>query len=223
MNNRGNVYLVFGKRNTGKSFESLQFGEVFRTREIAPKRVIVYDWTKNDDTYGHIKLIHHQNLKVAALPKRALVKVQCGLNEFLDSTEKIVNAVILIDDGTTLFQGNVPERVQKFFGTAKNNRLEIIVQVHSIADTGPKLLREANIWILKQTHDSRPLKESCRSRQMVENILDEIKEENREFPSDQKWSTRLIDWDEEKIFIKDLDNQEEHLGYIEYKEFEEYL
>lgn len=223
MNNRGNVYLVFGKRNTGKSFEALKFGEIFRTREIAPKRVIVYDWTKNEDTYGEIKLIHHENLKVAALPKRALVKVQCELNEFLHCIEKVVNAVIIIDDGTTLFQGNVPETVQKFFGTAKNNRLEIIVQVHSIADAGPKLLREANIWILKQTHDSRPLKESCRSRQMVENILDEIIEENRGFRPNQKWSTRLVDWDEERVFIKDLHNQSEHLGYLEYNDFEEYI
>jgi len=223
MNNKGNVYLVFGKRNTGKSYESLQLGEVFRTRQFAPKRVIVYDWTKNEDTYGDIRLIHQENLKVAALQKRAKVKVQCQLPEFLDCIEKVVNAVILIDDGTTLFQGNVPEVVQKFFGTAKNNRLEIIVQVHSIADAGPKLLREANIWILKQTHDSLPLKESCRSRKMVENILEEIKEENMAYPSDKKWSTRLIDWDEERVFIKDLNNQSEHLGYLDYNDFEEYL
>lgn len=223
MEKRGNVFIVFGKRSTGKSYEAMKLADFFRTREVAPKRIIVLDWTKNDDTYGHIKQIHQEDLKKAALPQRAIVKVQCTWKELLDSCENVVNAVIVFDDVTSLFRGNLPEQVQKFLGTAKNKRLEIIMQVHSISDASPKLLLEGNIWVLKQTLDPRPLKDTCRSAHIIELILDEIKEENKSYHKDQKWATRMVDWDEEKVFIKDLDNQTEHLGYLSYKEFEEYI
>lgn len=223
MDKRGNVFLVFGKRGTGKSFEAKILAEFFRNRTKAPKRVIILDWSNNEDTYGEIRLIHQNDLRKAALPKDALVRVQCNWSEFLDCIENVVNAVIIIDDATSLFKGNVPDKLQRFFGTAKNKRLEIMLQVHSISDASPTLLRESNVWILKQTLDPSPLKDTCRSRIMVENILREIKSENAFYGSDQKWATRMVDWDEEKVFIKDLDNQTEHLGYLSYKEFEEYI
>lgn len=215
MDSRGNVILVFGMRSTGKSKESKDIAEIFR---MFNKKTIILDHTQNDDTYGDIQKLNVTDLAYR-LPKKSVFRVQCKWQEFLANTQNITNACILIDDATALFRGRSPEALLEWCGKAKNQRLEIIFQMHTITEVAPDLLRAANIWFLKQTNDSFPIKKSCKNANIIEKILLEIQAENRNYDEEQRWATRLVDFDREEVYVKDLDSND----YYEFKKFDYYL
>lgn len=208
MDNRGNVWAIFGRRGTGKTYEAIDIAEFYRKRKQAPKRTIIFDHTQNDESYPEYEIIDIEQLD-RLLPERAKVRVQTkDYQHFFEKCSRIKNAVILIDDGTSLFRNNVPDFVIEFLGLAKNHRLEIIFQMHTIADTAPALLKGCNLFIIKQTNDSLPVKKTCPNSKLIDWLITDCKEENAGYSGNQKFATRLLDINEEEIFIKDLTIQQ---------------
>lgn len=204
MDARGNVWYICGMRGTGKSWEAMELAEEFRMRELNPKRTIVLDHTYNDDTYGHIDIIQIDDLRYL-LPKKACVRVQTpDWSRFLDFAAKIKNATIIFDDATGLFRGNIPDKLLSFVGLAKNHRLELIFQFHTIGDTAPSVLKSCNMIFIKQTNDSFPIKKSAPNWKLLQKLTLDCREENLKYDSQKKWATRLIDINEEVIYIKDV-------------------
>lgn len=209
MNPKGNVWFVCGRRDTGKSHESLEIATYFRERPNSPKRTVIIDHTDNNDTYGHIKKIDLSDLDFA-LPQRGIVRV--GKKDRITPfdwklcEQKIMNlhnCTVVFDDVTSTFSGTVSENILTFCGLAKNQRLEIIFQFHTVSDTAPKLLRASNMLLIKQTQDVIPLKKSCPDAVLLANLLTKTKELNNKDMS-HKWNTFLFDRDEETVKLKNL-------------------
>ncbi len=215
MDSRGNVFMVFGMRSTGKSKDCRDIAETFRSLN---KRVIILDHSGNDDTYGDIPILDVKELAYK-LPKNSIFRVQSSWQDFLLYSKKLCNSCILIDDATDLFRGRSPEAILTWCGTAKNQRLEIIFQMHNISEVAPDLLRKAYIWILKETNDPFPLKKTIKYPKIIENILKEIIAENMNYEEEKKWATRMIDFPNEKVYVKDLVSNDYH----DYKKLKDYL
>ncbi|MFC0182494.1 hypothetical protein [Pseudarcicella hirudinis] len=196
------MWYLCGKRGTGKSFEALEIAAFFRERRESPKRTIILDHTQNDDTYGGIDVIQIDDLRYL-LPGRACVRVQTqDWSRFLDFAFKIKNASIVIDDATGLWRGNVPDKLISFVGLAKNHRLELIMQFHTIADTAPSILKSCNMLVIKQTNDSFPIKKSAPNSRLIERMILDCGDENSKYDPNRKWATRLVDINEEMVYVK---------------------
>lgn len=205
MDSKGNVWWTGGRRNTGKTFISKQIAKYFRERIVAPKRTIVFDHAGNAESYPESQQIDMSDLRIR-LPQRANVRVESkDFHAFFEMCQKITNACILVDDGTHLFGGNLPEIVGIVAGQAKNNRLELIFQMHTISETAPRLLREANMFVLKETNDELPFKAACPDKNLFTRILfSDLKNENMNYEGNKKWATRIFDRFEEEILFQNL-------------------
>jgi hypothetical protein len=223
MNSKGNVWASFGSRDTGKSYEQLMLAKYYRERLQAPKRTIIYDWTKNDSTYGHIKLIDIEDLNYA-LPKRALVKVQERDTEyFLEKCLSIKNACIVIDDATSKFKNRVPKVLEELFYMVKNNRVELMFQFHTLRASAPALLDASNMYIIKATIDAFPLKGTCPFPDVIERLITDCRQENRNYPENKKWATRILDVGDQTIWTKNLAISEFQKSYNKKTRLDDYL
>ncbi|MFC0181467.1 hypothetical protein SAMN04515674_104268 [Pseudarcicella hirudinis] len=222
MNPKGNVWWIGGKKDTGKSFEALKIAEYFRKREVNPKRTIIFDHTFNNSTYHGIQIIDIKDLDYV-LPKKASVRVQTtDWRLFIEKCFKIKNAVIIFDDVTAIFRGNIPDVLLTLCGKAKNERLEIMFQFHTINETAPSLIRASDMMVIKQTLDSLPVKSSCRENVLISHIIQDCRTENKSLPEKKKYATRLLDTVDDKIYIKKLGEEKFENSYIDFIEIDDY-
>jgi hypothetical protein len=223
MNPKGNVWAGFGKRDSGKSFEQLALAEMFRTRTKSPKRTIIYDWTQNDATYGHIQLIDIEDLNYK-LPVRALVKVQNRDTDlFLTKCQLLHNACIIIDDATAKFKGIIPRPLEELLYKAKNQRLEIMFQFHTIRASAPALLDACNMFLIKATTDAMPIKSTAPFPEVIEKIILDCRAENRNYDEKKNWATRIFDVGSETVWIKDITEPNFIKSYKNKTSVEKYL
>lgn len=207
---QGNRFLFIGASDTGKSWECMQFAKWFRERKESPKKTIIFEHERNDETYGNIekygviKEISLNDLDYALPQKGAFRIVSKDVETFIEKACKIKNAFFVIDDATGLFGSNIPEYLLDFLGLRKNNRIEIAFQIHTIAETAPRLFRNTDIWVIKQTGDSLPVKSSCPNWENVSKLLTECKNENAKKDFRPMWATRLYIPNENKVYRKDL-------------------
>lgn len=207
---QGNRILFIGASDTGKTYECMEFAKYFREREKAPKRTIVFDHTQNDSSYSETKVIQLSDLDYK-LPQRGCFRIKVNLSKnpedlkgFFDKCSMLTNSCVILDDTTGLFRGGVPDWVITFLGLRKNNRLEIMFQIHNIKATAPAILENSDVWVLKQTGDSFPLKGTCPDRDLVEKLLKECKAENEKNEYRNLWATRILINEKNQIFRKDL-------------------
>lgn len=210
MNPKGNVWWIGGKRDTGKSYESLMIADYFHQRKANPKRVIVIDHTNNEDTYGHIKKIKLSALDFK-LPEDGYFRICREENEpnfdfktCYQKLAKLANTVIDFDDVTGVLRGTAPAELMTLCGLAKNQRLEIIFQFHTVTATAPQIIGVCNMIVVKQTNEDLPLKESFVNSRMVGVLMQEIRAENRTYDDRKKWGTRILDVDSEQIYVKNI-------------------
>jgi hypothetical protein len=196
MDKRGNIWWFGGNRGTGKSYEAE------KTAESLQKRIIVYDWTDNESTYGHIAEINIADLDFRLKPNAKVRIKENDFDEFVEKCHNLRNTTIIIDDATAMFTGVIPQRLKELLYKAKNNRIEMMFQFHTITDTPPAFLKACNMFVIKATGDSFPLKNSAPYRQIIEPLIKDCITENRNYESGQKWATRLYDVNEEKIYTK---------------------
>lgn len=207
---QGNRILCIGASDTGKTHESLEFARYFREREKSPKRTIVFDHTNNDSSYKGSREIKISDLS-HKLPQKGYFRVKVNLAQnpedlklFFDKCSMLRNTCIVLDDTTGLFRGGVPDWLITFLGLRKNNRLEIIFQIHNIKATAPAILENSDVWVLKQTGDSFPLKSTCPNRELVERLLKECFAENHRNNYKNLWATRILINEKNRIYRKDL-------------------
>ncbi|WP_420154124.1 hypothetical protein [Siphonobacter sp.] len=206
MNIQGNNWMFFGKKNTGKTFEALEFAKHFFQRDVNPKRIIVFDHS-NNTSYKEITDVIPMERLQWQLPKKAIVKVQSDdFDTFAEYCLMYVrNAVVVIDDSSAFFQGNVRGTRLKFLKSPKNNGNEYMFQCHSVRETAPLLLENTDIFVLKETRDdANDLPTKLVGRNRIIPLMNELIEENDTYPSGQKWATRVYDQEEDTIWFKDL-------------------
>ena len=207
---QGNRYLFIGASDTGKSWECMKFAEWFRNRENSPKSTVIFEHERNDETYGNvekygiIKEISLNDLDYALKQKSAFRIISKDVETFIQKASRMVNTFFVIDDATGLFGSNVPKYVLDFLGLRKNSRLEIALQIHTIAETAPLLFRNTDIWVIKQTGDSLPVKSSCPNSANVTKLLIECQNENAKKDFKPMWATRLYIPNENKVYRKNL-------------------
>lgn len=210
MNLKGNNWCILGMMDTGKTYTACQIAKYFRERPESPKRTIVFLHTENNISYpdNEFKTIHINDLDYV-LPKRGAFKIRLERRHYLEQiTEKcgrIMNACIILDDLTGITKGNISEDFDAFLYTAKNNRLEIIFQLHTIQATAPALFNACGMIILKNTLDPLIIKNSINLDKPLGRVLAEIKKENQQYPEKRKWASRMFDVTAEKVLTQKLD------------------
>ncbi|MDR6564946.1 MULTISPECIES: hypothetical protein [unclassified Arcicella] len=207
---QGNRILFIGASDTGKTYECMQFAKYFRERKKSPKRTIVFDHTKNAVSYPETIQIELKDLDYK-LPQRGCFRVKVDLAKnpkdlkvFIDKCSMLTNSCIVLDDTTGLFRRGVPDWVITFLGLRKNNRLEIMFQIHNIKAASPDILENSDIWVIKQTRDSFPIKDTCPDGDIVEMLIRECKKENSENNYQNLWATRIFVGEKNLIYRKDL-------------------
>lgn len=206
---QGNRYLFTGASDTGKSYLNMMFAKYFREREVAPKRTVIFEHQRNDETYGNvekygvIKEISLKDLDYTLPQKGAFRIVSRDLDGFLDKAMKMVNTFFVFDDATSLFRKSVPDKVLQFLGLRKNQRLEISFQIHTFKAIAPDLLENTDIWLIKQTGDSLPVKDSCPNAENVTKLLQECMNENAKNNYVNMWATRVYIPLENKVYRMD--------------------
>ena len=207
---QGNRFLFFGASDTGKSYECMAFAKYFRERRTAPKRTIIYENQRNDETYGNvdkygkIKEIDLKDLAFTLPQNGAFRVVSKDLQGFIERASNLTNACIVFDDATSLFRKNVPDSVIQFLGLRKNQRLEIMFQLHTINDTAPSLLENSDLFVLKQTGDKLPVKDTCPNAETVTKLIQECMNENAEGNFENFWATRVYVPMKNEVYRKDL-------------------
>ncbi len=159
MNPKGNTWLVVGTRDVGKTHTAMKLAEDFFLRERAPKSIVVFDHSNNDSylAYDLLPLELHQipHINWQAYPFRAIVR---GEEEQFDEfchlmTQYSRSTCIVFDDCGIFFEANLTRERKQILKTPKNNYNELIFQGHNYAEMAPRLLRESNMYIVKQTVD----------------------------------------------------------------------
>lgn len=197
MDARGNCAWFGGSPGTGKTHEAMEYA---KSRE---KRIITYDWTTNNESYNQ-KIIQLDDLDYL-LPEKANVRIQDNdFEAFVAKCQRLTNATINIDDCTALFSGSIPNYFEELLYKRKNQRLDFCLQFHTIASTPPDFLRACNLFFIKATSDSMPLKGTTPNRKHIEALINECHVENRNYKPREKWATRLLDTTEETISVKDV-------------------
>ncbi len=206
MNAKGNNWTFFGKKNTGKTYEALEFAKYFNEREINPKRIIVFDHSNNSSYDSITKEVPLERLQWA-LPKGDVVRIKSDdFDTFAEYCLLYVrNSVVVIDDSSAFFQGNVRGTRLKFLKSPKNNGNEYMFQCHSVRETAPLLIENTDILVLKETRDDpEDLPGKLIGRNRIIPLMHELIAENETYPSGKKWATRVYDQEEDTIWIKDL-------------------
>jgi hypothetical protein len=207
---QGNRILFFGASDTGKSYECMQFSEFLRNNPKAPKRVIVYENVRNDETYGNIEKYGkfqeiHLNALDYTLPQKGKFRIiSRDLDGFVQKASKLTNSVIVFDDATSLFRKSVPDELIQFLGLRKNQRLEIMFQLHTVKETAPSLLENSDIFVIKQTGDSLPVKDTCPNSKVITKLIRECQEENAKNGFKNFWATRVYVPSTSSVYRKDL-------------------
>jgi hypothetical protein len=221
MDNRGNVTLIVGYRGSGKSYEALMFAKSIG------KKTFVYDWTQNDETYGQLQELEIEQMqyRIKATATVRVIDPQAeNIEQFYENLLAIRNATIIIDDATALFsKSEIPNGLKKLLYMAKNNRLDFIFQFHTISDTPPNFLKACNIYIIKGTNDSLPLKGTAPHRNILEILINSCIKENRNYTNGQKWATRILNITTERIYIKTLTEKDFKKSYSKSIEISKYI
>lgn len=207
MNARGNNWGLFGKKNTGKTHEALEWAAYFHERESAPKRILIFDHSQNSSYRDFTDVIPMERLRYR-LPADAVVKVQdTDFDTFAEYVLMYVrNTVVVIDDSSAFFRGNIPDIRLRFLKSPKNNGNEYMFQCHSIRETAPLLLENIDLFVLKETRDNlREIPAKLPGRNRIIPLMEEIIEENRARESGKKWATRIYDNEDDVVWLKDVD------------------
>jgi hypothetical protein len=194
---QGNRIGFFGASDTGKSYLAMKFAEYLANNPKAPKRIIIYENVRNDETYGNVEKYGsfteiHLNAMDYVLPKKGRFRViSSDLDTFIEKCKRLTNSIIVVDDATSLFRKNVPDTLIQFLGLRKNQRLEIMFQLHTFKETAPSLLENLDILVIKQTGDSLPVKDTCPNRDNVTKLIKQCQDENAGVNFANFWATRV--------------------------------
>ncbi|MFT4033212.1 MAG: hypothetical protein QM669_12385 [Siphonobacter sp.] len=213
MNQKGNNWAAFGKKNTGKTYEVMALARYFNERKYNPKRIIVFDHSQNSSYDDITKVIPIKRLQYA-LPKQDIVKVQdTDFDLFAEMCLLYVrNSVVVIDDSSAYFRGNVNDIRLRLLKSPKNNGNEYMFQCHSVGETAPRLLENIDMFILKETReDPNDLPGKLPGRNRIAPLIRYAKEANRELLPNQKWTTVVYDGEEDVVWVKDLSVKSENV------------
>ena len=219
LHQQGNRFGFFGASDTGKSWEAMAFARYFRERSASPKTTLIYENQRNDETYGNIekygiiKEITLNDLDFALPQRKAFRIVSKDLGGFLAKASLLTNTVVIFDDATSLFRKSVPNTVIQFLGLRKNQRLEIMFQLHTIKETAPSLLENMDVLVIKQTGDKLPVKDSCPNSDNVTKLIQECMSENAKGNYANFWATRVYVPMMNTIYRKDLRAENWALSY----------
>ncbi len=208
MNAKGNTWLVIGTRDVGKTYTAMKLAEDFFLREKHPKSIVVFDHSHND-SYGHYPLIPlelHQLPLVNwwAAPFQAIVR---GEEEEFDEFCELMThfsrmTSIVFDDCGLFFEGNLTQERKRILKTPKNNLNELIFQGHNYAEMAPRLLRESNMYVVKQTIDDPDnLPDKLIAKRQIRQLMIEVIRENETRPEKMKWATRIYDTESDEVWI----------------------
>lgn len=213
MNQKGNNWAAFGKKNTGKTYEVMQFARYFNERAKNPKRIIIFDHS-NNTSYADVTDVIDMDRLRWQLPARAVVKVQStDFDTFAELVLMYVrNAVIVIDDSSAYFRNNVNDIRLRFLKSPKNNGNEYMFQCHSLRESAPLLLENIDIFMLKETRDQiEGLPAKVPGAKRIELLLREIANENKLLPEGEKWATRCYDQEEDTVWRKYFDSDSDNV------------
>lgn len=210
MNLKGNTWLVTGSRDVGKTFTAMQLAEEFFLSPVCPKSIVVFDHSNNDSYLQYplhpLTLPQIPQLDWLAYPFRAIVR---GDEEQFDEfchlmTHFSRRTCIVFDDCGIFFEGNLTQERKRILKTPKNNENELIFQGHNYAEMAPRLLRESNMYVIKQTTDDPDeLPDKVIAKKQVRQLMIEVIQENYQRPPKQKWATRIYDTETDEVWLLD--------------------
>lgn len=208
MNAKGNTWLVVGTRDVGKTYTAMKLAEDFHLRPAVPKSIVVFDHSNNDsyEGYGLLPLELHQIpfIDWHSRPFQAIVR---GEEEQFDEfchlmTQHSRLTSIVFDDCGIFFEGNLTRERKQILKTPKNNFNELIFQGHNYAEMAPRLLRESNMYIVKQTvDDPDDLPDKVIAKRQIRQLMIEVIQENFTRPEKQKWATRIYDIEADDVWV----------------------
>lgn len=207
MNKKGNNWGVFGKKNTGKTWESLRVAASFYYRERNPKKLLILDHT-NNSSYAGFPSVDLNRLEYR-LDMEFIGKVQVYSKAEIDRfcqlvVENVRNTVVMFDDCGVLFRGVLSGAKERLLKSPKNNGNEYIFQTHSIRETAPALLEQIDVFVLKQTRDNYDdLPGKLPARREIGHLIGEVAEENRGNEDGKKWATRIYDAEADTLLVLD--------------------
>ena len=109
---------------------------------------------------------------------------------------------IVFDNCGIFFEGNLTQERKKILKTPKNNWNELIFQGHNYAEMAPRLLRESNMYIVKQTvDDPDELPEKVIAKRRIRQLMIEVIQENYRRPPKQRWATRIYDTETDEVWV----------------------
>lgn len=208
MNPYGNNYIFVGKKNSGKTHESLMLGLEFRKgvyRKIN-KAIVVFDHA-NNRSYEPIKKVIPLEALASPLKDGEIVKVQTDdIDTFCDHMVKVQkNCVVNIDEAGVHFSGTLSKSREAFLKCPKNNGHEIFYQYHYFTgvEMPPPVIKMTDIFVIKETNDDyNNLPDKVHPEFEIAYSLFTVYEMNKKEPINQKWSTVYFDKEADKIGFK---------------------
>ncbi len=170
------IFLHIGKRNTGKTFMTMQVLFEFRANG---KRVLIFD-INNQSEYDKFRCITVDQLPYWRDMDIVTIREPDRIDDFFDHVHFYIrNTLIVLEDSTSYVMGNFSKSIQRAILNTRNANNDLFFNVHSLGDPGPFLYKHIDWYILRETGDEFPLPTKVRAKVKLEQAMKAIKAENK--------------------------------------------
>lgn len=172
---QGMVILHLGGKKTGKTtYTSKQCRRWLKKG----KGVLIYDII-NHPNFKNVRRLTIDELDF--WDNKGIVKVNDkDIWRFIQKViDRVRNSLVVYDDATPYFQGNLPKIVQDMTLQSRNHCNDYIVNMHDFRSPAPALFAYADFIVLRDTYeDSDDLPSKCGNPVLLGKYLRDIQEEN---------------------------------------------
>jgi hypothetical protein len=147
------VFLLIGRRNTGKTFTMKQLAAAQRLNKVLVVDTIIHP-AYNELCGAPVPLEHLPFWK----PKKQGKSYARVLFESVDDlsiiSQEVTNTCIIFEDATKILHGSTPDSMIKILADSKQRNNDIWLLFHSLATVPPRLFQFADGLVLKKTSET---------------------------------------------------------------------
>lgn len=176
------IFLHIGAKKTGKTQATLSAVVDMWRKQRKPALVFDIGRQSEYDSFHQISVEDvpqfAQLAAQQAYPFFACRDVQ-DFDEFFEAVNTYVrNSFVVLEDATSYMTGNMSQSAKRLVYNSRNTNNDYWINLHSLADPAPVLLKNAEVYVLRRTTDvDVPTKVPVRHK--IEQAMAEIQAENQ--------------------------------------------
>lgn len=168
------ISLIVGRRGSGKTSYLKQLIKGY------PKRVLIVDTLDHPAYRGYQIITPDMLYRWKSGVKRIVIS---DLDEVLRQiNDQLTNAMIVFEDATKYFRGNLPKEVIAFIYDSKQKNLDLVFMYHGFKKIVPELLDNANtLTVFKLNENIEKYEYKIPDYSIVQSIAQRVKNDKNPY------------------------------------------